>query len=217
MDAHSRKTHNITPSGLLGPSDKEVDGAEDIPVCGERLLFAGGREIDRAGPAIAGYCGSLDQAASFDPVDKPGHRGLLDTEDACQFAHHLRPVSQRAWQPGLSGVDVVVESIGRDATYGQAIEVVRKRGKVMFFGAVQDTVTLPLLPILHEEVTMIGCTGANDETPQAVRLIAEAAIDVSSLITHSFPLDEAGRAFAVMNDPSEHAVKVHLEPQSVGA
>src|SRR5690625_645450 len=61
------------------------------------------------------------------------------------------------------GVDVVVEAVGIDATYRQAISLVRKKGTIMFFGAAQDLVTLDLYPILHKEIKMIGCTGADWE------------------------------------------------------
>lgn len=110
------------------------------------------------------------------------------------------------------GMDVVIESVGIDETYGQAIGAVRKRGAVMFFGAIRRTVTLELLPILHREITMIGCTGANEETPEAVRLVAEGKVDVASLITHRFPLDEAQAAFDTMRTDTEGAIKVQIAP-----
>ncbi len=116
-----------------------------------------------------------------------------------------------------SGADIVIEAVGIDVTYWQAIDIVRKRGKIMFFGAVQDTVTMPLLSILHKEITIIGCTGANDETPDAVRLVAERAVDLASIITHRFSLDAAQRAIETMCDPEQHAIKVQVLPQELHA
>lgn len=113
---------------------------------------------------------------------------------------------------GGLGADLVVESVGVDVTYQQAIAISRKRGSVMFFGAVQPTVTLPLLPILHKELNLIGCTGANDETPEAVQLVADGTVDVDAMITHQFPLEQAQQAMDVLSERDSGAIKVQVLP-----
>lgn len=117
-----------------------------------------------------------------------------------------------AARTGGAGADVVVESVGIDITYQQAVAAVRKRGRIMFFGAVQDTVTLPLLPILHKEITIIGCTGANDETAEAIELVASGRVRVEPMITHQFPLEQAQEAMAVLSVRGSDAIKVQLVP-----
>lgn len=112
------------------------------------------------------------------------------------------------------GADVVIESVGIDATYQDAIATVRKRGRVMFFGAVQDTVTLPLLPILHKEITLVGCTGANDETQLAIGMVASGRVDLRAMLTHQLPLAEAQEAFDILSAPNL-AVKIQLTPALV--
>lgn len=109
------------------------------------------------------------------------------------------------------GADVVIESVGIDATYQDAIRVARKRGKVMFFGAVQDMVTIPLLPILHKELLLIGCTGANDETQLAIDLVAAGRINVNAMLTNQFPLEQAQDAFDLLSTPND-AIKVQVTP-----
>jgi 2-desacetyl-2-hydroxyethyl bacteriochlorophyllide A dehydrogenase len=120
------------------------------------------------------------------------------------------PAETMRFTGGL-GVDVVIESVGIDVTYQDAIRVVRKRGKVMFFGAVQEMVTLPLLPILHKEITLIGCTGANDETQLAIDMVVDGRINLSALLTNQFPLSETQQAFDLLSSPSM-AVKVQVIP-----
>lgn len=106
------------------------------------------------------------------------------------------------------GADVVVESVGIDRTYQQALEVVRKRGRVMFFGAIQPLVTLNLLQILWKEITIIGCTGANGETAEAIEKVASGSVRVDEIITHQFGLNDAQRAIATLSDPDSGAIKV---------
>lgn len=110
------------------------------------------------------------------------------------------------------GADVAIESVGIDATYQEAIHTVRKRGKVMFFGAVQDTVTVDLLPILHKEITILGCTGANDETQIAIDMVAAGRINVDALLTHQFDLQHAQEAFDTLTVPSNNSIKVQVVP-----
>lgn len=112
---------------------------------------------------------------------------------------------------GGEGADVVIESVGIDATYQEAIHTVRKRGKIMFFGAVQDTVTVDLLPILHKEISIIGCTGANNETEIAIGLLSQGKITVGTLLTHEFSLDEAQTAFDTLSDPTSNSIKVQIK------
>ena len=110
------------------------------------------------------------------------------------------------------GADIVIEAVGIGATYKQAISLVRKRGSIMFFGATHKEVSLELIPILHKELHLIGCTGAETECPTAIDFIASGKINVKPLITHRFALDDTQEAFETMADPGNNAVKVMLIP-----
>lgn len=110
------------------------------------------------------------------------------------------------------GADIVVEAVGVTATYDQALQVARRRGKVMFFGAVVPKVELGLMPILHKELVLIGCTGFNGESIEAVDLIGRGAVDPTPLVTHQFPLDQAQEAMDTLADPASGAIKVLLRP-----
>ncbi|WP_270889292.1 zinc-dependent alcohol dehydrogenase [Pedococcus sp. 5OH_020] len=111
------------------------------------------------------------------------------------------------------GADVVIESVGIEATYRQAITVVRKRGRVMFFGAVQPEVSLPLLPILHKELSLIGCTGANDETGPAIELVAAGKVDLSAMTGTVAGLNDAESAIRAQLEPGYSSVKLLIDPR----
>lgn len=83
----------------------------------------------------------------------------------------------------------------------------------MFFGAIQSTVSLPLLPILHKELQLVGCTGANDdETIDAIAMLAERAINLDSLLTHQYGLDDGDQAMRTLADAGTNSVKVQVAP-----
>lgn len=127
-------------------------------------------------------------------------------------ASNLDPVTEVKKLTKDYGVDVVVEAVGISTTYRQAITLVRKKGSIMFFGAAQDTVTLDLYPILHKELSLLGCTGAEWETQTAVDYIADGRINVKPLITNKFSLLETQDAFDILSNPQNNSIKVLLEP-----
>src|SRR5699024_1844377 len=108
--------------------------------------------------------------------------------------------------------DVVVEAVGNNATYNQAIAMVRKKGAIMFFGAAQDTVNLDLYPILHKELNLIGCTGSERETQTAVEFIAYGKINVKPIITDEYSLAESQDAFDIFKNTENRSIKVVLKP-----
>ena len=122
------------------------------------------------------------------------------------------PVAEIQKITGGQGADVVAEAVGIEKTYRQAIAMVRKTGSIMVFGALERVIRVDLYPILHKEITMIGCTGAGWECPPSIDLIASGRVNVKQLITHELPLDQAQKAFEIFEDPSENTIKVMLKP-----
>ncbi len=110
------------------------------------------------------------------------------------------------------GADLVVEAVGISATYQQAVDIVKRRGAVAFFGATQADIQLPLYPVLHKELTLVGCTGANDETTTAIDLVANGRVALSDIVTRQFSLDDAQSAFDFAAEPANHSVKTQLIP-----
>jgi L-iditol 2-dehydrogenase len=121
------------------------------------------------------------------------------------------PVEEIQRITGGRGSDVVAEAVGIERTYRQAIAMVRKTGSIMVFGALERVVRVDLYPILHKEITLIGCTGAGWECPPSIALMDSGRINVKPLITHELPLDQAQKAFEIVEDPSENTIKVILK------
>jgi L-iditol 2-dehydrogenase len=114
---------------------------------------------------------------------------------------------------GEAGVDVTIEAVGIEATYRQAIEVTRKRGSIGFFGAVASEVSLPLLPILHKELQLVGCTGANRvDILQALAMVADGRVRFRGWPIHTVGLGEAEGAIRALVDPQSTTVKVLVDP-----
>jgi (R,R)-butanediol dehydrogenase / meso-butanediol dehydrogenase / diacetyl reductase len=62
--------------------------------------------------------------------------------------------------------------------------------------------------VVRREVTISGSMIYQDEFPEAMRLIATGAVRTRSLVTHRFPLDAIGEAFAAHERPDSIKVAV---------
>lgn len=97
------------------------------------------------------------------------------------------------------GADIVICANPIGATQTQAVEIVRKRGKVILFGGLPKAnpmVTLDSNRIHYGEIEVVGAFSYHPTVhEQALALIARRVIPADFLITHKFSLDETDKAF----------------------
>lgn len=108
------------------------------------------------------------------------------------------------------GADVIICANPVAATQTQAVELVKKRGKVVLFGGLPKVNPMTQLDgnrIHYDEIRVIG-TFSYHPTYHALALetIAAGLINSDAIITHRFPLKEADKAFTMAN--SGEALKV---------
>ncbi|MCK4911502.1 MAG: alcohol dehydrogenase catalytic domain-containing protein [Thermodesulfovibrionales bacterium] len=90
--------------------------------------------------------------------------------------------------------DFVVEATGTAEGFQQALSLLRPRGAVILKSTVAQWAKLNLAPIVINELTVIG-SRCGPFAP-AIKALAEKKINVCSLISETYPIDEAGEAFA---------------------
>ena len=115
---------------------------------------------------------------------------------------------------GGRGVDVVLEAVGREETILTAIDCVRKGGTVTLVGNITPQVTLPLQKVVSRQIRLQGSCASAGEYPEAMRLIAEGAINVSRLITAVAPLGDGPSWFARLHAREPNVMKVVLDPRT---
>ena len=74
---------------------------------------------------------------------------------------------------------------------------------------VAGEIPVPFNPLVAKEITITGTFRFHTEFAEAVRMIDSGKIDVSPIITQTFPLETAKEAFDVARDRSK-SVKVQL-------
>ncbi len=102
------------------------------------------------------------------------------------------------------GADVVVESAGTEKTVEKTPFLVRKAGRVALVGEFGGYLDLNEADGAHFFTTFISPV----EYPTALQLMANGKLDVKSLITHRFKLNEFEKAILTADNKEAEPVKV---------
>lgn len=97
------------------------------------------------------------------------------------------------------GVDVVILAASDPDLQPLAVQLLARHGRVNFFGGLKkgSVVALDTNRIHYHGLTVTGTTGSsNEDYFRAMRLVENSQIDVTSVISHRFPLSDIGEAFS---------------------
>jgi 2-desacetyl-2-hydroxyethyl bacteriochlorophyllide A dehydrogenase len=115
---------------------------------------------------------------------------------------------------GGRGAAVVVECAGTAKTLQQSSSLAAPGASVLVFGVVSPTAdALPTYEWYHKELNLVHSrAGLPRDYARAIELAASGMVQLASLVTSSYPLDEAGDAFAACARPSELKVVLDVAP-----
>ena len=97
-----------------------------------------------------------------------------------------------------SGVDIVIVATGSLEALRDAIKLVRKGGTIVMFGVPNKgaSIDIDMSIVYSKEITITTTYAASDkDTKTALELISSGKIDVKSLITHKYSLEDSQKAF----------------------
>jgi len=103
--------------------------------------------------------------------------------------------------------DVVVECTGSVEGLPLALRLVRPRGTVVMKSTCAEKAPVDLTDLVVNEVTLLGSRCGNMQ--DAVSLLAQKRIDVTSLVSRTMPLSEAPKAMALAAE--KNTIKVLLK------
>jgi len=115
------------------------------------------------------------------------------------------------------GVDEAIECSGAAGTFRQAVEMVRKGGRVSLIGVPTDQVIepLPFKYIVHNEIAIFGARANPNVSRKVISLIAAGQLPVADLVTHTFPLEQFSTALDVFVNRRDGVIKVVVEPNGI--
>jgi L-iditol 2-dehydrogenase len=108
------------------------------------------------------------------------------------------------------GADIVMVATGSTKAILQSFEIARRAGKIILFGVPSkgSAISYDMSSIYSNEHSIIPSYAASEvETNQAIKLISEKRIDIGSLITHRFDINDAQEAVKCAHEAKD-AMKV---------
>jgi L-iditol 2-dehydrogenase len=138
------------------------------------------------------------------------------------FVEKLGVITIRSDDPNLTkkiiddtsiGVDVAIVATSSLHAFQDAIKLVRKGGTVVMFGVPSKgaTTEIDMSIVYSKEISIVTTYAASDtDTKDALDLISSGSVDVKSLITHKYSLDESQKAFEHAKT-GDNAMKIIIE------
>jgi L-iditol 2-dehydrogenase len=115
------------------------------------------------------------------------------------------------------GADAVVLAVGGNALIKTAMDAVRPGGRVMLFAQTQHgEVAIDPGAVCMDEKTLMGSYSSSFEILDEVTSLAfggyRNGFDLTQLISHRYPLEQAVEAIEVASHPKADSMKIMLEP-----
>jgi L-iditol 2-dehydrogenase len=132
------------------------------------------------------------------------------TPDEAIDAHVLATAS------GGVEVDPVFEVVGSDLAVALAVRAARPGGRVVLVGIPDvDRTTFPASEARRKGLTLLLSRRMGEVYPRAINLVTRHLVDVRSIVSHRYPLDDVADAFETARRRLGH--KVIVEPTNRGS
>lgn len=123
------------------------------------------------------------------------------------------PVEVVMEQTGGRGVDLAIECAGPPATMRQAVDMVRRGGRVVLEGINGGQEASFLTDrIVLDEISIFGGRGSPNCYPRAIQIMADGHIDTKKMLTHTFALDDFAEAMRMFKAREDGVMRVMLTP-----
>lgn len=131
-----------------------------------------------------------------------------------RLVHAEAVLSSGAAKDGLPEMDVVFEVAGPNNAVESAVGIVRSGGRIVLAGIpADDRTSFNASQARRKGVTMVLVRRMKYTYPRAIQLVENRLVDVSSLVTHRFPLERAGEAFAAALRREGIKVMIEVNPR----
>ncbi len=179
------------------------------PLLGRRVLVTGSGPIGLLTARAARQAGALEIVAT-DVADRPLQvaRDHMGATQAINVAAVPTPFAQFERDGGY--FDVAFEASGAPAALASIFKVMRRGGRIVQVGMQPaGTAPVPVNLLQSREIELVGAFRAQDEFRLAVQLIVNQQIDVTPILSGTFPLARAVEALEAAGDRTRF-IKLHL-------
>ncbi len=123
------------------------------------------------------------------------------------------PVAVVRRDTGGRGVDLAIECAGPPETMRQAVDMVRRGGRVVLEGLNGgQEVAFNSDRIVLDEIAIFGGRGSPNCYPRAIQMMADGRIDTKKMLTHTFALDDFAEAIRMFKAREDGVMRAMITP-----
>ncbi len=114
------------------------------------------------------------------------------------------------------GVDVAIEALGTQTTFENALRSIRPGGILSSLGVYEGNLEIPLdafgAGIADIKIVSSLCPGGSERLRRMISVIRNKRVDLTPLITHTFPLDDIAEGYRIFGGKLDGVLKVAIKP-----
>jgi L-iditol 2-dehydrogenase len=132
---------------------------------------------------------------------KPAWTGNPDRVDVVKKISRIEPLS----------LDIVYECSGDPQAIAQGVQLLKPGGMLVLVGITEtDEISFPIHELRRKEITIINIRRQVHCTQEAMNLLSMGKINMDSMATHHFPLDETQDAFDLVANYRDGVMKAMI-------
>ena len=115
------------------------------------------------------------------------------------------------------GADAAIEALGTQETFESALRSLRPGGTLSSLGVYSGKVQIPyeafFAPGLGDyRIITTLCPGGKERMRRLMEVVRHGRVDLTPLLTHTFPLDQIKEAYDLFGSRAEGVLKVAIRP-----
>jgi threonine dehydrogenase-like Zn-dependent dehydrogenase len=151
-------------------------------------------------------------------VDGDEHRLAMSKRMGADVTLDYREVDVVAEVKRLTGggADVSIEALGTQETFESSLRSLRPAGTLSSLGVFSGKLQIPYeafaAGIGDYKIVTTLCPGGKERMRRLMEVVRHGRVDLTPLLTHSFPLDRIGEAYKLFGERSDGVLKVAIRP-----
>lgn len=117
---------------------------------------------------------------------------------------------------GGKGADSSIEALGTQATFAQAMKVLKPGGTLSSLGVYSEDLTIPLAQFAaglgDHTIRTALCPGGKERMRRLMNVVASGRLDLGVLVTHHYKLDGIVAAYDLFSHQRDGVLKVAIKP-----
>jgi alcohol dehydrogenase len=114
------------------------------------------------------------------------------------------------------GADVAIEALGTQATFESALRSLRPGGTLSSLGVYAGKLQIPYeafsAGLGDQRIVTTLCPGGKERMRRLMEVVRGGRVDLTPLLTHTFPLDKIGDAYDLFGERLDGVLKVAVRP-----